>query len=130
MIFGFEGASASAPIEATGSLSKIGFHTVPPSVVFHTPRHPPQNNRPPDFPARPPRRSPFRREMAQSSAISSPKTPKRKSPGQGIDQSHTIQAECRRQREGHDFFRETFSSETPLNAGNSAIGQHLNSRNG
>jgi hypothetical protein len=37
MMFGFEGASVIAPIEAIGSLSKMGFHTVPPSVVFHTP---------------------------------------------------------------------------------------------
>jgi len=36
-MLGLEGASASAPIEATGWLSKMGFQTVPPSVVFHTP---------------------------------------------------------------------------------------------
>src|SRR6266481_5222110 len=72
MMFAFEGASASAPIEATGSCRK-SVSTPSPRPSFSTrPHHPPQNNRPRDFPARPPRRSPSRREMARSSAIASP----------------------------------------------------------
>ena len=34
---GLEGATASAPIDPVGSLSKIGVHTRPKSVVFQTP---------------------------------------------------------------------------------------------
>src|SRR5690349_19668228 len=34
---GSEGATASAPIAATGSLSKIGVQRLPPSEDFHTP---------------------------------------------------------------------------------------------
>jgi hypothetical protein len=40
-----------------------------------------------------------------------------------------MQEELQRQREAHNLFRETFSSQTPLNEGNSAIWQHLNSGN-
>src|SRR6185437_16169512 len=36
-ILGSEGATARAPIAATGSLSKIGVQRLPPSVDFHTP---------------------------------------------------------------------------------------------
>src|SRR5581483_6751380 len=32
-----DGATASAPIAATGIESDTGFHRMPPSVVFHTP---------------------------------------------------------------------------------------------
>ncbi len=35
--FGSEGATARAPIAATGMLSDTGCHRRPPSVVFHTP---------------------------------------------------------------------------------------------
>jgi hypothetical protein len=34
---GFDGETASAPMEATGCLSKMGSHTVPASIVFQTP---------------------------------------------------------------------------------------------
>src|SRR6478735_12587156 len=34
---GAEGATAIAPIDATGCESKTGFHTRPASTVFHTP---------------------------------------------------------------------------------------------
>ena len=37
MTFGSEGASVIAPIEATFCESKIGFHVIPPFVVFQTP---------------------------------------------------------------------------------------------
>ena len=33
----FDGATAIAPIEAFGALSKIGFQVAPKSVVFQTP---------------------------------------------------------------------------------------------
>src|SRR2546421_750826 len=72
MMFEFDGASANAPIDATGSPSKIGFHTVPPSVVFHTPPPFARNNKCRDSPARPQPHSLSRRETARSSAISSP----------------------------------------------------------
>ena len=35
--FGSDGATASAPIAATGMLSDTGTQRPPPSVVFHTP---------------------------------------------------------------------------------------------
>jgi len=34
---GSDGATASAPMAATGWLSKTGVQRIPPSVVFHTP---------------------------------------------------------------------------------------------
>jgi hypothetical protein len=37
MIFEFEGATASAPIEATGCESKIGVQVRPAFIVFQTP---------------------------------------------------------------------------------------------
>ena len=37
MTSGFDGATAIAPIEATGTASEIGAHIMPPSVVFQTP---------------------------------------------------------------------------------------------
>ena len=36
-VFGFEGSTATAPIDWTGCLSKIGLNVVPPSIDFHTP---------------------------------------------------------------------------------------------
>jgi hypothetical protein len=36
-MLGLDGATATAPIDATGTASKIGFQIMPPSVVFHTP---------------------------------------------------------------------------------------------
>src|SRR5947207_3317014 len=36
-MFGFDGASAIAPMEATASFSKMGFHDSPPSLVRKTP---------------------------------------------------------------------------------------------
>ena len=36
-VLGSEGATASAPIAATGCLSKIGAQRLPPSVDFQTP---------------------------------------------------------------------------------------------
>jgi len=37
MMSGLDGATAMAPIEAIGAVSKIGFQVTPASSVFHTP---------------------------------------------------------------------------------------------
>src|SRR6266403_2743776 len=129
MMFAFEGASASAPIEATGSCRK-SVSTPSPRPSFSTrPHHPPQNNRPRDFPARPPRRPPPRREMARSSAIASPNKVKVKFPVRLKDRWYTVQAKCQQQFERYALFGEALSSRARLNGGNSTIGQHLNSSN-
>src|SRR5580693_6448422 len=70
MIWGLDGATSSAPMEATGWLSKIGVQTVPASLVFQMPppTEPKKNVRPspgtPDAATeRPPRKGPANRQF-------------------------------------------------------------------
>src|SRR5580658_4854951 len=70
MICGLDGATSSAPIEATGWLSKMGVQTVPASLVFQMPpsTEPNKKVRPspgtPDAATeRPPRKGPANRQL-------------------------------------------------------------------
>src|ERR1035441_1630478 len=71
MILESEGATASAPIEATGWPSKIGVQTTPASVVFQTPPFTDPKKKVAEAPAppataiaRPPRNGPMRRHLS------------------------------------------------------------------
>src|ERR1700733_6648886 len=70
-MLGAEGATASAPIDAIGSLSKTGFQTTPASVVFQTPPSTPPKKKVVESPGppgtattRPPRKGPISRHFS------------------------------------------------------------------
>jgi hypothetical protein len=73
MMFGSDGATSSAPIEAMGWLSKMGCQVIPAFVVFQTPPSTPPKKKvvpvagtPVTAMERPPRKGPMSRHLSEA----------------------------------------------------------------